>query len=40
MSFGVSCHAGKEMKLDKLLKIADKRLYAAKERGRNQVVSI
>jgi len=40
MSFGVSCHTGEEMKLDELLKIADERLYAAKEGGRNKVVSI
>ena len=40
MSFGVSCHTGKDMTLDELLKMADERLYAAKERGRNQIVSI
>jgi len=40
MSFGVSCHTGQEMKLDELLKIADERLYAAKEGGRNKIVSI
>jgi two-component system, cell cycle response regulator len=40
MSLGVGCHTGEGMKLDELLKMADDRLYAAKERGRNQVVSI
>lgn len=40
MSFGVGCHAGEKMKLDDLLKMADERLYKAKERGRNQIVSI
>ncbi len=40
MSFGVSCPNDPEMKLEQLLKIADERLYAAKEGGRNQVVSM
>lgn len=39
MSIGVACHTRKEMKLEELLKMADERLYVAKERGRNQVVS-
>ena len=40
MSFGVGCHTGEGMKLDELLKMADDRLCAAKERGKTQVVSI
>lgn len=40
MSFGVGCHTGEGMELDDLLKMADEHLYKAKERGRNQVVSM
>ena len=40
MSFGVSCHAKKGVKLDELLKEADQLLYKAKNQGRNTVVSI
>ncbi len=40
MSFGVSCHSGNNMKLDELLTTAEKHLYLAKERGRDQVVYI
>lgn len=39
MSFGLSCQNNQEIKLEKLLKIADERLYAVKEGGRNRVVS-
>ncbi|MBC8283556.1 MAG: diguanylate cyclase [Nitrospinae bacterium] len=39
MSIGVACQSEKEMNLEELLKVADERLYTAKERGRNQVVS-
>jgi hypothetical protein len=31
MSFGVSCHSGKNMKLDELLKTAEKHLYPSQE---------
>jgi diguanylate cyclase (GGDEF)-like protein len=37
MSFGVACHAGKNGKIEGLIKTADKLLYKAKENGRNQV---
>ena len=37
MSFGVACHAGKNGKIDGLIKTADKLLYKAKENRRNQV---
>jgi diguanylate cyclase (GGDEF)-like protein len=40
MSFGVACHAGKDGKIDGLIREADKLLYKAKEKGRNQVVSM
>jgi diguanylate cyclase (GGDEF)-like protein len=40
MSFGIACHAGKDGKIDGLIKEADKLLYKAKEQGRNQVVSM
>ena len=39
-SFGVSSSAQCGYQLDKLVRQADKYLYQAKERGRNQVVSI
>jgi PleD family two-component response regulator len=39
LSFGVGCHTGKGIKLDKLLEMADERLCTAKNGGRNQVVS-
>ena len=39
MSIGVACQNEKEMKLEELLKVADERLYKAKDSGRNRVIS-
>lgn len=38
-SFGVNCHADSEMSIEDMMIIADRRLYLAKEMGRNKVVS-
>ncbi len=39
MSIGVACQSEKELKLEELLKVADERLYIAKDTGRNRVIS-
>lgn len=38
-SFGVNCHGENEMPIEEMMKVADSRLYLAKEMGRNKVVS-